>query len=75
MFQEGCKYIGKDVFTNCSNLQKVTLPKSLLEIGDGAFSKTKIIEIAIPPNVKVIGDLAFSYTPLENIILVSLCSI
>lgn len=69
VFQEGCKYIGKDVFTNCSNLQKVTLPKSLLEIGDGAFSKTKIIEIAIPPNVKVIGDCAFSYTHLENIIL------
>lgn len=34
IFEEGCKYIGKSVFKNCTKLKKVRLPKSLLEIGD-----------------------------------------
>ena len=71
IFEEGCRYIGKDVFCGCKNLKKVRLPKSLIEIGDGAFSGcTSIEEIAIPPNVKVIGKYAFSGCKnLRNIML------
>lgn len=49
IFEEGCKYIGKSVFKGCSRLKKVRLPKSLLEIGDFAFSGCALEEIAIPP--------------------------
>lgn len=69
VFEEGCRYIGKDAFSSCSNLKKVRLPKSLLEIGDGAFRNCAIEEIAVPPNVKVIGDFAFADCSLKKILL------
>lgn len=69
VFEEGCRYIGKYAFANCYNLKKVKLPKSLLEIGDLAFSYSGIQAIALPPNVKVIGAYAFSNTKLKKIIL------
>ena len=69
IFEEGCKYIGKRVCANCTKLKKVRLPKSLLEIGDSAFSGCAIEELAVPPNVKVIGSYAFSSRSLKRIIL------
>lgn len=71
IFEEGCKYIGKNAFCGCQNLKKIRLPKSLIEIGDNAFSNcTSIEEISIPPNIKVIGKYAFSGCKnLRNIIL------
>ena len=71
IFEEGCKYIGKNAFCGCQNLKKIRLPKSLIEIGDNAFSNcTSLEEIAIPPNVKVIGKYAFSGCKnIRNIIL------
>ena len=68
-FEEGCQYIGKNVLTNGTNLKKVRLPKSVLEIGDGAFSGCAIEELAVPPNVKVIGSFAFSSRSLKKILL------
>lgn len=69
IFEEGCKYIGKNAFAGCSNLKKVKLPKSLLEIGDWAFSMCGIEKIALPPNVKGIGEYIFAHSSLKNIIL------
>ena len=69
IFEEGCKYIGKNAFTGCANLKKVRLPKSLVEIGDNAFSGCAIEEIAVPPNVRVIGYYAFSCRSLRKILL------
>ena len=69
VFEEGCKYIGKNAFTGCTNLRKVRLPKSLVEIGDNAFSGCAIEEIAVPPNVRVIGYYAFSCRSLRKILL------
>lgn len=69
VFEEGCRYIGKNAFAYCRNLKKVKLPKSLLEIGTSAFQVTGIEEIVLPPNVKVIGDRAFYETKLKKIIL------
>ena len=70
IFEEGCKYIANNVFAGCSKLNKVKLPKSLLEIGNQAFANTGIEEIAIPPSVKTIGTSAFSgCRKLKNIFL------
>lgn len=69
VFEEGCRYIGKNAFARCRNLKKVKLPKSLLEIGTSAFLGTGIEEIVLPPNVKVIGARAFCETKLKKIIL------
>lgn len=71
IFEEGCKYIGKNAFCGCQNLKKIRLPKSLIEIGDNAFSNcTSLEEISVPPNIKVIGKYAFSGCKnLRNIIL------
>lgn len=68
-FDEGCKYLGKDAFNGCVKLRKIHLPKSLLEIGDGAFAHCSFSEIAIPPNVKVIGARAFIYSKLKEVLL------
>lgn len=54
------------MFANCTKLKRVRLPKSLLEIGDAAFSGCAIEKIAVPPNVKVIGSYAFSCSSLKN---------
>ena len=54
---------------NCNKLKKVHLPKSLLEIGDSAFSQCAFEEIAVPPNVRVIGSYAFSHTSLKRIVI------
>lgn len=70
IFEEGCKYIANNVFSGCSKLKKVKLPKSLLEIGDSSFANTGIEEIAIPPSVKTIGNNAFcGCRKLNNIVL------
>ena len=70
VFEEGCKYIGEKAFDGCCNLKKVRLPKSLVEIGNWAFSFCGIMDIAIPPNVKNIGDSAFAHnSKLKKVIL------
>lgn len=69
IFEEGCKYIGKNAFASCTNLKKVRLPKSLIEIGDSAFCGCAIEEMAVPPNVRVIGSNAFSCRSLRKILL------
>lgn len=69
IFEEGCKYIGKNAFASCTNLKKVRLPKSLIEIGDSAFCGCAIEEMAVPPNVRVIGSNAFSSRSLRKILL------
>ncbi|MCM1059120.1 MAG: leucine-rich repeat protein [Eubacterium sp.] len=52
------KYISADACRN-GNLQELSLPNSLKEIGDGAFWGTPIKKIIIPSNVTYIGDEAF----------------
>ena len=57
---EGITTIGKKAFYHCTALKKVTLPGSLVTIGDSAFEGDKsIAAIAIPKNVRTIGKKAF----------------
>ena len=52
--------IGDYAFSNCSNLQGITLPSSVMSIGNGAFSSCwNLQEINIPSSVTSIGDGAF----------------
>ena len=44
----------------CKNLTDVTLPASLTEIGDNAFTSTGLSKISIPSSVKSIGNSAFA---------------
>lgn len=66
---------GKDVisiagssFISNESLISITLPSSLIEIGDWAFSGAEnISEITIPENVTCIGQGAFNIANLQNI--------
>lgn len=49
------------------NVEKVNLPKSLVEIGNNAFRNyTNLLEIEIPENVKSIGSYSFYNTSKLN---------
>lgn len=57
--------IAKNVFYNTTRysgvkIKSVTLPSTLTEIQDGAFSSTDITSINIPASVTSIGDFVFS---------------
>lgn len=58
-------------FFGCTNLEKVTLPNTITEIGMGAFSDcVNMKEITIPEGVEIIGDGSFyRCTALTEIIL------
>ena len=52
--------IGRYAFYGCSDLNFLTLPSQLNEIGDSAFVESGIVLITIPANVISIGDNAFT---------------
>lgn len=59
---EGCKKIGKYVFSGCLNLKKVIIPGSVDRIGDAAFYGCEDAEVIIEKpesEFKRIGDQAF----------------
>ncbi len=60
-FVEGLKEIGNYAFFKCKNLsERIEFPKSLVTIGNGAFSGcVSIVEVTIPGSVSIIGSGAF----------------
>lgn len=65
---DGVAAIGAEAFGHCSSLEKVTLPESLKEIRDGAFSVCSLSEIVIPNSVERIGVYAFNFnTSLKTV--------
>ncbi len=40
-------FIRDHAFTNCDNLENITIPKSIISIGDGAFSLCDNLESAV----------------------------
>ena len=59
--KEGTKVIGDDAFVWCC-LNSITIPDSVTNIGDEAFSDCdSLTSITIPDSVTRIGDYAFSY--------------
>lgn len=59
---EGVTRIGAYLFEKLPNLESVSLPNSLLEIGDRAFNESYVssgAEIQLPADLKTIGSYAF----------------
>ena len=70
--EEGVTKIGKFVFGNQYNMEKVILPKTLNEIDSNAFAGcNKLTRIEIPTNVNKIGENCFSYCMNLNEIIVN----
>ena len=66
----GVTMIAAYAFAGNEALTSISLPASVIEIGEGAFSDTGIREINIPGSVSHIGDKAFlGCDSLEKIIL------
>lgn len=61
IFAKGVKEIGKECFSGCMRLKKVSLPCTLEVIEDDAFAGcVKLVEIYIPDSIKSIGFGAFA---------------
>ena len=69
--EEGVKSIGSHAFTDCVNLESVSIPSTVQYIFDSAFLRcTSLTSITIPEGVKQIGTMAF--TGCENLANVNL---
>lgn len=74
VFYNGIKFIiteiDKSAFQNCENLVTVSLPNTIVKIGDYAFEWCeKLTDVVIPPNVIEIGERAFSGSNLQSIVI------
>ena len=65
--EEGITSIGNAAFSSCENLETVSLPDSLTEIGVGAFAAAGMKEIELPENLTTIGMGAFMDSMLTKI--------
>ena len=51
--------IGEKAFNNCRNLTSVTIPESIIEIGERAFYQSKIVSVNIPSSISQIANYTF----------------
>ncbi len=58
--KSGVTHIGDNAFYNCYHAKSVTLPDSLVSIGEAAFSCMTITSVTIPESVTTLGDSTFS---------------
>jgi len=64
------KYLSFYVFSYCTELEKVVLPKGMTDIPDGTFyHDKKLTNIILPDSVKTIGMNSFMYSGLTDIVL------
>lgn len=58
VIEDGITAVDEEAFYNCLNLQSVSFPDTLLDIGQRAFYRCNLQSLVIPDNV-VIGNSAF----------------
>lgn len=56
---EGCTRIGPRAFDTVGELERISLPEGLQEIGRLAFAKTGLAFVDVPSSVRSIGEKAF----------------
>ena len=49
ILNEGLKTIDAEAFTNCDRLQSITIPASVTDIGEAAFTDNRLTEIRVAP--------------------------
>lgn len=65
--EDGITEIPVSCFANCSKITEITIPASVINIGDSAFSGTSLKNLVIPDGVQTIDVLAFYGTQLTNV--------
>lgn len=69
-YETGNTYVVKAIhtstFRDAEDLEKVTLPNTMTDIGESAFENTGLQSITIPASVTSIGERAFYDTPLYD---------
>ena len=58
---ETIRKVGKEAFYYLTDIKKVNMPSSLIEIGEDAFWSTGISEVILPDGLKTVGRNAFQY--------------
>ncbi len=59
VIDNGVTGIGNNAFAGCTSLTGVTIPDSVVRIGEGAFWATRLTSVTIPGSVTSIGSAAF----------------
>lgn len=53
--------IADQTFAGCTSLEKIEFGSNIREIGNWAFSRSRITKDMMPDTVKIVSDLAFDY--------------
>lgn len=61
------KTIGNNAFAGCSGITQLTIPSSVVSIGNSAFHMNSFESLTLPSSVKKIGQLAFYSYSLTTI--------
>lgn len=65
--EDGITVIPTSCFANCGKITEITIPASVINIGDNAFYNTSLKNLVIPDGVQTIGIQAFRGTQLTNV--------
>lgn len=60
MLPQNLRSLPNLVFYKCPSLERITLPSSIVSIGESAFSFTPLESITLPQNLTTISDAAFN---------------
>lgn len=64
---EGIQCIGDNAFSNGMEMEEISLPETLTEIGSNAFAYSGLKQLVIPSSVKRIGTSAFLSSELTSV--------
>lgn len=66
---ETVEKIGNDAFLRKNELINITIPNSVVDIGDRAFMGVALNDIVLPQSLVNIGDESFSFSCLKDIVI------